>query len=186
MGLGICVSFLPASETIAHSTVHQIGGASIRLPSPEHLVIHHIMHSQMHDHYRERINPSLRTLYDFFRLERHFRETLDWLSIEDHFRHAGQRATLALYLLQVQCSLGIKPPVALRLSSALRLRRRRRELLQKHPPLRFLDPSYYYLAGLMPRTRRLREILSQPGGLQYLLLKFRRPGFYARLRHDFG
>jgi hypothetical protein len=80
--------------------------------------------------------------------------------------------------------MGIKPPVPLRLSVALSLRRRRREWLQEYPALRFLDPSYYFLAGVRPRTRRLREIFAEPGGLRYLLQKFGQPTFYARLRHD--
>jgi hypothetical protein len=185
MGLGVCVSFLPASEAISHSTVHYFGGAAIRIPSPEHLLTHHIMHSQMHDHYRERVNPSLRTLYDFLLLERHFRGALDWHAIEDRFCDQDEYATFALYLLQVESSLGLKPPIALRVSSALRIRRRRRELLQQYPRLRFFDPCYYFLAGALPRTRRLREILAQPGGWHYLLQKFSRSNFYVRLRHDF-
>lgn len=185
-GLGICVSFLPAAELIRCSTVHSLGDALLRIPSPEHLVIYHIMHSQMHDHYRERINPSLRTLYDLSLLERHFRHTLNWQVIEDHFSANGQYATFALYLLQAESAMGIKPPVPLRLSAPLRLRRRRREWLREYPALRFIDPSYYFLAGIRPRTRRLREILAEPGGPRYLLQKFGQPKFYARLRHDFS
>jgi hypothetical protein len=55
-----------------------------------------------------------------------------------------------------------------------------------YPALRFFDPSYYFFAGIRPRTRRLREILSKPGGLRYLLKKFLQPKFYIRRRHDFG
>lgn len=186
LGLGACALFLPAAEVIRDSTLCNLNGVSVRVPSPEHLVIHHIMHSQMHDGYRERINPSVRTLYDFFLLQRHFRGSLDWQSIEDRFRCNGQYATLALYLMQAEQSLGLQPPIALKISPQLRFRSRRRQLLQQAPVLRFFDPFYYFLAGLRPRTRRLREILAQPGGLRYLLRKFYEPKFYARLRHDLG
>ncbi len=186
IGLGNCASFLSAQEVIRDATVRYLNGVPIRVPSPEHLVIHHILHSQMHDHYRERINPSVRTLYDFFLLERHFHASLDWHSIEQRFRQNGQYATLALFLIEVEQSLGLAPPIPLRMSGALKIRRRRRQLLQFKPALRFFDPSYYFLAGVRPRTRRLREILAQPGWLQYLFKKFYEPKFYARLRHDLG
>jgi len=186
VGLGACASFLPATEVFRDSVPHNLDGASIRIPSPEHLVTHHIMHSQMHDSYRERINPSLRTLYDFFLLERHFHASLDWHAIEHRFRQKGQYATFALFLIEVEQSFGLKPPIALSVSTPLKLRRRRRQLLQSKPALRFLDPSYYFLAGVRPRTRRLREILAQPGCWQYLFQKLYEPKFYARLRHDLG
>jgi Uncharacterised nucleotidyltransferase len=196
VGLGICSSFLPAAELIKHATTHSLQGASLLVPSPTHLVMHHIMHSQMHDVYRERVSPKLRTLHDFFLLHRHFSPTapqaqpphakVDWPAIEAHFRSEGQYATLALYLLEAQASFGIEPPIPLRLTPAIHLRRHRRALLQKRPALRFLDPSYYWFAGFQPRTRRLREILSKPGGLRYLLGKLYKPEFYARLLSDFN
>jgi hypothetical protein len=139
----------------------------------------------MHDVYRERVVPSLRTLYDLFLLQRQFGESLDWMTIKSHFQGNGQYPTLALYLLEAEKSFGIELPFPLHLTPAIRLRRCRRELLQKWPILRFLDPFYYWFAGFQPRTRRLHEILSQPGGLHYLMQKFYRPNFYARLRADF-
>jgi hypothetical protein len=185
LGLHPCPTFLPAADLIRQSTVHNLNGAEILIPSPTHLVMHHIMHSQMHDVYRERLNPSLRTLYDFYLLTRHLSSQIDWPAIESHFRGQGQYATLALYLLEAHATFGIQPPIPLRLTPAIRLRRRRRQLLQNHPSLRWLDPIYYWRAGIQPRTRRLREILAQPQGLHYLLQKFYRPDFYARLRSDF-
>lgn len=183
-GLGICASFLTASELARHSTVHNLEGAAIRIPSPEHLVTHHIMHSQLHDSYRERVWPSLRTLYDFVLLNRHFGAALDWSSIEHRFRRHGQYATLALYLLQVEQSLGTKPPIHLQLSPAMRIRWWRRRVLHRFPLLRYADPLYYYFGTFKPRTRRVREILGQPGRWRYLLRKFCSPKFYARLRAD--
>jgi hypothetical protein len=184
-GLGICSSFLPASEVFRYASAYDLDGATIRIPSAQHLVMHHIMHSQMHDVYRERVAPSLRTLYDFFLLNNHFRTALDWVPIERHFRQNGQYATFALYLLEAESSMGVKPPLPLTLTPAIRLRRWRRELLQKWPQLRLVDPVYYFFAGFQPRTRRLREILSQPGGIRYLFRKLYRPEFYARLLSDF-
>jgi hypothetical protein len=143
------------------------------------------MHSQMHDVYRERVFPSIRTLYDFLLLTRRFCTDLDWSEIESQFRGEGQYSTLALYLLQVERSLGLLPPIPLKLTTALRLRNLRRRMLQRWTFLRFADPSYYFFAAFQPRTRRLREILSQPGGARYLLRKFYQPEFYARILADF-
>lgn len=197
LGLGICSSLLPAADVIGSATVRNINGASILVPSPNHLVVHHIIHSQLHDSYRERINPSFRTLYDFFLLRRHFdnegngsgspteKPELDWGGIESHFRRNGHYATFALYLLAAEDALGIPPPVPLHLTPLMRIRRYRRKLLQRWRVLRFVDPFYYWFAGVKPRTRRLHDILSQPAGLRYLLQKFRSPAFYNRLRNDF-
>jgi hypothetical protein len=185
LGLHPCPAFLPAAELINQATIHNLNGAEILIPSPTHLVIHHIMHSQMHDVYRERIAPSLRTLYDFYLLNRHLSSQIDWSAIESQFRRHGQYATLALYLLEAQSTFGVEPPVPIHLTSAIRLRRFRRQTLQNHQGLRWLDPVYYWRAGIQPRTRRLREILAQPKGINYLLQKFYRPDFYARLRSDF-
>jgi hypothetical protein len=139
----------------------------------------------MHDVYCERINPSLRTLYDFYLLNCELSTQIDWSAIESQFRRHNQYATLALYLLEAEATFGIAPPIPLRLTPAIRLRRRRRQLLQNHTALRWLDPIYYWRAGVQPRSRRLREILAQPNGAHYLLQKFTRPDFYARLRSDF-
>jgi hypothetical protein len=186
IGLHPCPRFLPVAELIRDSAPYNLNGATLRLPSPTHLVLHHILHSQLHDRYRERINPSFRTLYDFFLLLKHFGTAIDWPFIESRFRQNGEYATLALYLLEVHETFEIEPPVPLRLTPAIRLRRQRRRLFQKRPVYRWFDPSYYWFAGFMPRTRRLREIVAQPGGLRYLLRKFTNPDFYARLRADFG
>lgn len=185
LGLHPCPNFLPAEDFIREATVHNVNGTEILIPSPTHLVTHHIMHSQMHDVYKERLSPSLRTLYDFYLLNRHFGDKIDWEAIESHFRRKGQYATLVLYLLEAEATLEIVPPIRLQLTPASRVRRCRRELLQKYPGLRWIDPAYYMRAGIEPRTRRLRDILAHPKGVEYLLQKFRRPEFYARIRSDF-
>jgi hypothetical protein len=185
LGLGICPEVLPATDLIENAIVHDLWGASIGIPNPTHLLIHHIMHSQLHDVYRERVAPGIRTLYDFHLLNRELGNSLDWHAVESAFERIGQYSTLALYLIEAKNRFGIEPQIAIRLTPGIRLRRSRRELLRACPSLRFVDPAYYWFATFQPRTRRLREILGQPGGIWYLGQKFFRSDFYARLRADF-
>lgn len=177
--LGVCGSFLSSSEVLRDSVIRSFEGLSIRTPSPEHLITHHIMHSQMHDRYRERIWPSLRTLYDFILLQRRFAGEFCWANIEERFRKNGQYAVLAMYLLQVENVLGVECALRPKKPGVTRFRWWRREALRRAPLLRLVDPLYLVSAGLRPRTP-LREILSVPGGGRYLLAKLFTRSFYAR------
>ena len=184
LGLGVCRSFLSASEVLSDSVLLEWEGVRLRLPSPEHLVTHHIMHSQMHDSYRDRIWPSLRGLYDLALLTEKFGRDIDWSKLESRFTMRDEGPVLAMYLLQARDLLSLELPVSPRLDPISRLRWSRRKLLRKNPWLRFVDPLYWFLAGFLPRTRRVHEILTLPGGWKYLARKFINPHFYARLRAD--
>jgi hypothetical protein len=185
VGLGICSSILPAAEVLANSTVVDVDGTQVRIPSPEHVIVHHILHSQLHDTYRERISPSVRTMYDFVLLQNGFGTVVDLQAIEQRFRRHGKYGALAMYLLRVEQFFGVASPLPLHLDLVTRVCWWRRQLLYKLPFLRFADPLYYWFGGLIPRTRRLREILKRPGGLRYLAQKFVDSRFYDRLRADF-
>ncbi len=98
IGQGLAARILPASEIIAHAqpiTLPEHPDLLLQLPSPEHLVTHLIIHSQISNVYRERIWPPLRALYDLLCLTRHF--TIDWPIVESLFRNAGQLTTLKLH-----------------------------------------------------------------------------------------
>jgi Uncharacterised nucleotidyltransferase len=180
LGLGICRSMLPASEVLRDSTVHELEGVRIRIPSPEHLVTHQIIHSQIHEGYRERIWPGLRSMYDLVLLQRHFGDAIDWAGIENRFRRNGQYPVLALYLLQVRDLLGLECPLELRLSGLTRMRRQRRKILRAAPWLRMLDPVYVFRASLMPRMP-VGEILHLPGGLHYIVKRFFSKRFFGSI-----
>lgn len=184
LGLGLCKSFLSASEVLRDSALLEFEGIRLRLPSPEHLLTHHIMHSQMHDSYHDRIWPSLRSMYDLALLHARFRSRIDWRNIEKRFDSHQQRGVLVMHLRQATSTLGFELPVQTAMNPYLRLRWWRRKILRTAPYLRFLDPLYFFFAGLMPRTRRVKEILKVPGGWRYLARKFVNPHFYARLRAD--
>ncbi len=180
LGLGICQFILPAAGVLRDSTVHESEGVRIRIPSPEHLVTHQIIHSQIHEGYRERIWPNLRAMYDLVLLQRHFGDAIHWTAIEDRFRKNGQYPVLAMYLLQVRDLLGLECPLELRLTGLTRLRWQRRKLLRAAPWLRMADPLYVFRSSLMPRMP-VGEILRLPGGLNYILKRFFSKRFFASI-----
>ena len=184
LGLGSCRSFLSASEVLSASVRQEFEGVRLRVPCPEHLITHHLMHSQMHDSYRDRIWPSLRSLYDLALLQATFGDIANWKSIESRFSKHKQTNLLVMHFLHAKEVFGFDPPIALGKSAVLALRTLRRKVLRSAPRLRFVDPLYLLRAGFLPRTRRLQEILNVPGGWKYLAKKFVSPKFYARLRSD--
>jgi hypothetical protein len=183
LGLGVCSSILPPSDVLRDSTVHEFRGVRIRIPSPEHLVTHQIIHSQIHEAYPERIWPNLRSMYDIILLQRHFGSSIDWAAIENRFGRNGQYPVLAMYLRQVRNLLGLECPVKIQLTGLTRLRWHRRNVLRAAPWLRMADPVYVLRAGLMPRMP-VREILGLPGGWKYLTRRVLSKRFYTNLRAD--
>ena len=185
IGLGLPGQILPALELLAASRPIDFKGARLRIPSPEHLVTHLILHSQVRHPYRERIWPPLRAMYDLVSLNRRFAADLNWPSIERAFRSGGQLATLQLHLLQVEQTLGMPRPIPIRLTPLTRLRWMRRRLLTRYPALRLIDPSYVLMSTLSRRYRLLRSIFSVPGGWQQVLQMLLTRGFYQRLFSEF-
>ena len=184
MGRRICNLILPPFEVLRDSSLFEFEGVRLRIPSPNHLVIHHIIHSQLHDSYRDRLWPPLRTMYDLVLLQRRFGDRIDWAAIETRFRARGQFGILVTYLLRVENVLRFKPPIPLSLDLLTRLRWWRRTLLWNAPSLRLIDPIWFFSAGLRSRAYRLSEILRLPGGTLYLVRKLLTPGFFSRLKAD--
>ena len=180
LGMGICNSLLPAADVFAQSVPQDFRGARIRLPSPEHLISHLIMHSQIQDPYRDRIWPLLRPMYDLTLLRRRFDAELDWSAIERRFRKAGQSGLLALHLLQVQEVLGVEPPFPIRLAGLTYFRWLRRKFLSAVPALRFLDPVYLYSTAIKRRLLLLRNALAVPGGWRHVVSELCTPQIYKR------
>jgi hypothetical protein len=179
LGLGACKRILSTSEVLRDSTVHEFEGVRVRIPSPEHLVVHHIIHSQIHDYYPERIRPSLRTMYDMVLLQRRFSNQIDWPAIDNRFRCGRRYPAFAMYLKEVQRALGFASPMPIQMTGVMWIQWWRRTLLRKVPSLRFFDPLYLLITAVKPRTP-VTEILSVPGGLKYLLAKPFTRSFYAR------
>jgi hypothetical protein len=182
--LGKCASLLPASEMIARSVPFDLDGVRLRVPCPEDLVTHLVIHSQILHPYNERIWPPLRAMYDLGLILRRFPNVIDWNCIQRRFRKAGEFGVLVLYLLQVKESLGVDLPFRFQLSGWMRLRWFRRKLLRKMPALRYLDPIYMFSTVLVRRVRVLRHMLGKPNGLTHLLRQLFSAGVYRRIATD--
>lgn len=175
---------LPASEVIARARPFELNGQRVRIPCPEHLLVHLIAHSQLQHSYDERVWPPLRALYDLVRLHRRFGPELNWDRVAARFTAAGHTGLLALHLLRVQETLGFTAPVRLALTPITRLRHARRQSLRSLPALRYIDPVYMYSTVLRRRLGMLRKLLGTRHGTRHLLSQLFAPGNYLRLWTD--
>lgn len=182
--LSKCGSLLPASQLIARSVPCDLDGLRVRVPSPEDLFTHLVMHSQIQHPYNERIWPPLRAMYDLNCVLRRFRNVIDWDSIERRFRAAGQFGLLVLHLSQVNETLGTSAPFDLRMNGLTRLRWQRRKVLRRWPPLRYADPIYMFSTVLIRRLRVLGSMFSKPNGVKHLVRQLRTAGVYRRFATD--
>ena len=169
---------------ISGSVSLDLDGIKVRVPCPEDLFTHLVLHSQMLHPYNERIWPPLRAMYDLDLLVRRFRNEIDWSSIQRRFRVARQFATLILHISQVRQTLGISAPFSLRMSALTRIRWYRRRLLRRMPALRYVDPIYMFSTVLIRRLRVLRNMLSKPDGARHLGRQLVHAAVYRRLAID--
>lgn len=181
LGHDLSRRILSAADVFRGSRVIERNGVRLRVPAPEHLVTHLILHSQVHHCYSERIWPPLRAIYDLAVLDRRFGPDLDWTEIQQRFGSCGQESTLLLHLLEVRRTLGMRPPFVFRLSSIGRVRWFRRRALSWWPLLRFADPVYLASATLSRRIQFLTSVVSASGGLKCAFRTLFQPGFYRRL-----
>jgi hypothetical protein len=183
IGFGIMSHILPSSEIIAHSQsliLPDHPDLHLRLPSPEHLVTHLIIHSQILNSYSDRIWPPLRAFDDLIHLIQHH-PNINWLSIEDRFRSSGQLATLKLHLLQLEHDFGFPPPFPIVLTAVEKLRWLRRRFLNRAPAMRFVDPTYLFMTAFSRRFRIFRDVVTAPGGFRFALRTLLSPSFYNHL-----
>ena len=182
--LSKCGSLLPASELVERSVAHDLDGVRVRVPCPEDLFTHLVMHSQIQHPYNERIWPPLRAMYDLNLVLLRFRDAIDWRSIERRFRAAGQFGLLVLHLSQVNETLGTSAPFQYQLNSWTRLRWLRRKLLRRVPALRYADPIYMFSTVLVRRLRVLGNMFRKPDGLRHLVRQLCTAGVYRRVATD--
>jgi hypothetical protein len=182
--LGKCGSLLPPGELIAQSVRCDLDGIRVRVPCPEDLLTHLVMHSQIQHPYNERIWPPLRAMYDLDLLLRRFRDVIDWGFIERRFRRSRKFGVLILHLSQVREALGITAPFQFQITGLTRLRWLRRKLLRGTPALRYIDPIYMFSTVLIRRVRVLRVMLHKPNGLLYLGRQLLTGAVYRRLATD--
>ena len=180
-GQGVSQRLLSGEEILRDARLVEWRGVRVRIPSPEHLVVHLILHSQIHHSYSERIWPPLRAIEDLAMLNRYFGGRLDWRAVRERFRAHGELSTLELHLLQANETLGMPLPFAIELGWIERVRWMRRRALNHWPALRFVDPVYLGLSTLSRRLRFLRSVVAVPGGWTHATRLLLRRGFYRRL-----
>jgi Uncharacterised nucleotidyltransferase len=184
LGLGKCDLVLAPQAILALAGPYSLNGARVRIPCPNHLMTHLILHSQMQHPYNERIWPPLGAVVDLLALERRFRNELDWKEVDRAFSAAGRRSLLHLHLLYVEETSGIIAPLPIEANSFTRLRWLRRSLLRRYPVARYFDPLYMSAALLKRRLVVLRNVLRTWEGRRHLALQICRPGVYWRLFID--
>jgi putative nucleotidyltransferase-like protein len=182
--LGKCGSLLPANQLIARSVPCDLNGVRARVPCPEDLFTHLVMHSQIQHPYNERIWPPLRAMCDLDCVLHRFRNIIDWGSVERRFRAAGQFGLLVLHLSQVNEALGTSAPFQVRMNGLTRLRWLRRKLLRRMPALRYTDPIYMFSTVLIRRLRVLGSMFRKPNGLRHLVRQLLTAGVYRRFATD--
>jgi hypothetical protein len=181
LAIGRAGRLLSGDEVLRDSRLVEWRGARVRIPSPPHLVTHLVLHSQIHHSYSERIWPPLRALCDMAMLMQHYGEQLEWAAVNERFRAYGEKHTLLLHLLQVEETLGVSAPFAIRLGLIGLARWKRRQALNHWPNLRFADPVYLVLSTLSRRFRLLRSAMGAPRGWQLIARMLMRPDFYRRM-----
>jgi Uncharacterised nucleotidyltransferase len=184
LGLGPCSKLLPAEEVLSQSDAHDLGGVQVRVPRPNQLAMHLIVHSQIQHSYTERIWPPLRAMYDLALMQRRLGPVLDWKDIETRFRRAGRFGLLVLYALHVRETLGVELPLPLQARGLIGLRWQRRRLLRRLPVLRYVDPIYMSAVLLTRRMRVLRSMLSERNGGSHLAKQLLESGVYRRFATD--
>jgi hypothetical protein len=175
IGKGACGVFLTAREIVAASRRVMLGRAVVRVPAPEHLLIHLILHSQVHHAPHARIWPSLRDMHDLVRLSRQY--NLDWESIRSRFRAHRKESLLNLHLLQVEKAMHSPAPFEINGGGP---KWWYRQALWREPRLRFIDPVYTFSRMALPKIELGYRLLRLPIGRKYILLTPFRPSFYKR------
>jgi hypothetical protein len=179
LGGGTSRSIIPSEEVLKNSLCLDFAGVKIRVPCPQHLVLHHIVHAQIHHGHSEGIWPSLRTVYDLVSLQHRFKDSFDWPSIENRFRVNRRRGALAMHLLLAEERLGAKYPIQIRMTPGTALRWSHIKVLRKYPRLRWIDPLYLLGRLIIPRGRMLGNLLRISAGRSYLLRNPFRAIFYV-------
>jgi hypothetical protein len=173
IGQGVCHRLLPAPTVLAAATPLIFQGANFLIPSPTHQLNHLILHSQLAHPYHQRIFPPARALLDLHHLQSHYAGRIDWPALHAAYRQNHQSATLLLHLSH---SCPVTP-----LSPHLTLRHHRRQMLNHHPTLRYLDPIYILMSLFSRRLRLIPQILQQPKSWPHILRALTRPAFYRNL-----
>jgi hypothetical protein len=105
-----CHRALPTRALIAGARSVRIGGGSIGVPCSEDLLVHNIVHSQLHKRGFWSAEFSMRDAYDLVLLARHFRDELDWARLTSRIGADVGRHSAGFYVRCAHRLLGLTPP----------------------------------------------------------------------------
>lgn len=168
-------SVLQPQDVIVNSKLVIRNGVRFRVPAPEHLVSHLILHAENDEGPRLWIWPALRPFLDFAMLVRAFGDELDWLHLKNTFDSAKSGYVFQLFCLTAKDVLDIRPPPG-EPNKIVSLYRIRSRVLRKFPFLRFFDAGYLFSIAILPRLKRAGLILHIEGGFRHLIGRALRPG----------
>jgi hypothetical protein len=180
--MGKARDVLSGAEIIASSVEQNLNGLRFRVPSIDHRVIHHVVHSQLTSPRYAATSPNLRDLTDFLFLQQRYPNQTDWQSVYDVFARSQNTAALATYLAFLSDSFGWAPPLPLKGSTwRTDFQVSHRKFLSRNPPLRFIDPIYWLDCWFTFYLARWKQLTGTPEGVKYLLTAPFRKSFYRNL-----
>jgi len=180
--MGRAGTLLPAAHVIRDSLPIRHRGATLRLPSDEHLLIHHAIHAQLNNSYWQAIRPGLREAYDCRLLLTRLAASGSLPGFLDRCRKDKRLAVIALHVRTIQELVDKPVPMPpSRMFSGSRVRWLHRRLLRAAPGLRFIDPYFFFRSSVMPRLYRLKDLGKSWNGLRYAVQTPFRRSFYRNL-----
>lgn len=105
---------LSPEDAFAEAVTHRVGDVEFRTLSPDHQVVHNLLHSELQDHGSGVGFVWLRQLLDFAALCRLHSRTLDWTKIRDRFERRGLGRVPVARLYMAQRLLGLAMPQGIR------------------------------------------------------------------------
>lgn len=105
-----CQRALPSGELISRARKIRIGHGSAAVPCPEDLVVHNVVHSQLHNRGFWSVEFALRDAYDLVLLTRHFADELDWSRLAARIEDDVGKHRAGFYVRLSHCLFGQNPP----------------------------------------------------------------------------
>lgn len=101
---------LPPQEAIHGSTPATSGDLRFRILSPDHQIVHNVLHSELQDGGNAVGFIWIRQLVDLFAICTHYEDQIDWSKIRDRFSQHGLERVLIARLYMAHKLLGLTMP----------------------------------------------------------------------------
>ncbi len=171
-------SILSAEEVLRESQPAAVEGAAIRIPGPDHLVLHHILHA--FSGARSRMRPSLAAVYDMALIAQRFGGEVHWTEVGRRFRDAGLQSVLETWVDVTEWFCGVRLPFEYSSTIMRKLRSRRVIGLCSSRWLRRADPGYIAVF-LAPYLTNAGKLALSAEGRHALIRKICDGAFYSRM-----